>query len=36
MLLELAGSWQGEESAKEIIAKIKKARKSSTKLKEGF
>jgi predicted CopG family antitoxin len=35
-LLEMAGSWEGEESAKEIIAKIKKARKSSTKLKEGF
>jgi predicted CopG family antitoxin len=36
VLLDLAGSWEGEESAKEIIAKIKKARKSSTKLKEGF
>lgn len=35
-LLEMAGSWEGEESAEEIIAKIKKARKSSTKLKEGF
>ena len=35
-LLELAGSWEGKESAEEIIAKIKKARKSSTKLKEGF
>ena len=36
VLLELAGSWEGEESAKEIIAKIKKARRSSTRLKEGF
>jgi len=35
-LLEMAGSWEGKESAEEIIAKIKKARKSSTKLKEGF
>jgi len=36
VLLDLAGSWEGEESAEEIITKIKKARKSSTKLKEGF
>jgi len=35
-LLELAGSWEGEESAEEIITKIKKARRRSTKLKEGF
>ena len=35
-LLEMAGSWEGEESAEEIIAKIKKARKSSTRLKKGF
>ncbi len=35
-LLDLAGSWEGEESAEQIIAKIKKARKSSTKLKEGL
>ena len=35
-LLELAGSWEGEESAEEIIAKIKKARRSSSKLTEGF
>jgi predicted CopG family antitoxin len=35
-LLELAGSWEGEESAEEIITKIKKARRSSTKLKGGF
>lgn len=36
VLLELAGSWEGEESAEEIITKIKKARRSSTKLKGGF
>ena len=36
VFLDLAGSWEGEDSAEEIIAKIKKARKSSTKLKEGF
>ncbi len=36
VLLELAGSWEGKESAEEIITKIKKARRSSTKLKEGF
>lgn len=35
-LLEMAGSWEGEESAEEIITKIKKARRSSTKLKGGF
>ena len=36
VLLELAGSWEGEESAEVIIAGIKKARRSSTRLKEGF
>lgn len=36
VLLEMAGSWEGEESAEEIITKIRKARRSSTKLKEGF
>ncbi len=36
VLLELAGSWQGQDSAEEIISKIKMARRSSTKLKEGF
>ena len=35
-LLEMAGSWEGKESAEVIIARIKKARKSSTKLMEGF
>jgi len=36
VLLEMAGSWEGEESAEEIITRIKKARRSSTKLKGGF
>jgi predicted CopG family antitoxin len=36
VLLEMAGSWEGEESAEEIITKIRKARKSSNKLKGGF
>ena len=36
VLLEMAGSWEGEESAEEIITSIKKARRSSTKLKGGF
>ncbi len=36
ILLELAGSWEGEESAEEIIAKIKTGRRSSTRLKRGF
>ncbi len=36
VLLELAGSWEGQGSAEEIIAKIKMARRSSTRLKEGF
>ena len=36
VLLELAGSWEGQESAEEIIAKIKVARRNSTRLKEGF
>ncbi len=36
VLLELAGSWEGQESAEEIIAKIRIARRSSTRLKEGF
>ena len=36
VLLELAGSWEGKESAEGIIARIKKARRSSSRLKEGF
>jgi hypothetical protein len=35
-LLDLAGSWEGEEGAEEIVRKIKRVRRSSTKLKEGF
>ncbi len=36
VLLDLAGSWEGEENAEEIIGKVKKARRNSTRLKEGF
>jgi len=36
VLLELAGSWEGQESAEEIIAVVKMARRSSTRLKGGF
>ena len=36
VLLELAGSWEGDESAEEIIGKIKMARRSSTRLRKGF
>ncbi len=32
VLLDLAGSWEGEESAEEIIAKIKAARRPSGQL----
>ena len=35
-LLELAGSWEGKESAEEIIGRIKAARRNSTRLKKGF
>ena len=35
-LLELAGSWEGQESAEKLIAKVKRARKNSARLKEGF
>jgi len=35
-LLELSGSWEGGESASEVIAGIRKARKNSTKLEQGF
>ena len=35
-LLELSGSWEGEEGAENIIAKIRRARKSSNRLKGGF
>ena len=36
VLLELAGSWADARDADQIIAEIKSARKSSTKLAEGF
>ena len=36
VLLELAGSWESDGTAEEIIAKIKKARRSSTRLREGL
>ena len=35
-LLELAGSWEEEGSAEELIAKTKKARRSSARLREGL
>lgn len=36
VLLELAGSWDEDGTAEELIAKIRKARRSSTKLREGL
>jgi len=36
VLLELSGSWEDDQDSAAIIAKIKKARKNSKKLKEGF
>jgi len=36
VLLELAGSWEGQETAEELITRIKKAHKGSAKLKQGF
>ena len=36
VLLELSGSWDDSRSPKEIIREIRKGRKSSRKLKEGF
>lgn len=36
VLLDLAGSWEGREAAAAVIARIKKARKSSRKLRKGF
>ena len=35
-LLDLSGSWEDDQDSAAIIAKIKKARKNSKKLKEGF
>ena len=36
VLLELSGSWQDDREAEQIIAEIKRARKGSKKLAEGF
>ena len=36
VLLELAGSWQDGEDAKALIARIKKARKKSRRLRKGL
>ncbi len=36
LLLELAGSWEDERSAQEIVEEIKAARRSSRKLKGGW
>lgn len=36
VLLNLSGSWEDDQDSEAIIAKIKKARKNSKKLKEGF
>lgn len=36
VLIELSGSWEEDQDAPAIIAKIKRARKMSKKLKEGF
>jgi|GEM_PF-1224680 len=36
VLLELSGSWEDEREAGEIVSQIKKARKNSTKLTDGF
>ncbi len=36
VLLELAGSWEDERSADEIIAEIRKSRRSSKKLHRGL
>ena len=36
VLLELSGSWQDSRSSEQIIKELKKSRKSSKKLVEGF
>ncbi|MFZ5994973.1 MAG: hypothetical protein ACOYU4_08315 [Thermodesulfobacteriota bacterium] len=36
VLLELAGSWEDDKTAEEIVAEIRSARKNSRKLSEGF
>lgn len=35
-LIELSGSWQGEEKPEELASTIRKARKNSRKLTKGF
>ncbi len=36
ILLELSGSWEDERKPEDIVKEIKRARKNSKKLKEGF
>jgi hypothetical protein len=36
VLLELSGSWDDEREAEEVISEVKKARRNSTKLSQGF
>ena len=36
ILLELSGSWEDERRPEDIVKEIKRARKNSKKLKEGF
>ncbi len=36
VLLELSGSWEDEREAGEIVSQIRKARKNSAKLTDGF
>jgi hypothetical protein len=36
VLIDLHGSWQDEREADKIIGELKKARKNSTSLSEGF
>ncbi len=36
LLLDLAGSWEDERPAREIVEEIRRARRSSEKLKEGW
>jgi hypothetical protein len=36
VLLELSGSWEDDKSSEEIISEIKRARRNSDKLKNGF
>jgi hypothetical protein len=36
VLLELSGSWEDKRDSEEILSEIKRSRKNSAKLKEGF